>query len=319
MTDSDTPPAADPDTGEIVDAELVPATAGPATDLVVYPPPKVLGGLPYARDYMKLAQTIHSTEMVPKDFRGRPDAIMAAMMYGYELGLGPMQALSGINVIDGKPSMSAELMRALITEAGHRIILSQNSEFATVRARRSEWPPDEPTVEFTWSIEDAQRAGLVQWHERWTKTESGRNRKLTWNPYSDEPQPQWVTEDTLKRSSAWTNYTRAMLGARATSECARAIFADVLSGMSYTPEEVREFNGGVTDVQVEAPSSAPAEPAVAMATTPAPAKPAKKATAAKKAAKKAPSIRKPRSPEDGEPRPDEARSRLLPNGEVGSA
>ena len=114
-------PPADGVTGEILPA-VPPSAAGspvqPAPEIpTAFPliPPKVLGGLPYASNYMKLAKTIHNTELVPKAFKGRPDAIMAAMMYGYELGLGPMQAMNGLHVIEGKVGQDAELMRALIT------------------------------------------------------------------------------------------------------------------------------------------------------------------------------------------------------------
>ncbi len=247
-------PPADPVTGEIVPAQgPTPATTPPVSVGVI--PSKALGGLPYAAEYMRLAKTIHRTEMVPKDFQGRPDAISAAMLYGYELGLGPMQALSGINLIQGRPSLSAELMRALMIEQGHMVILNQTNEVATIRTRRKEWPSDEPTVEFSWTIEDGKRAGLVEWHEKWTKTERGGNRKLTWNPHGDDPRPEWATETNFKRSDAWANYTRAMLGARVTSECARALYPDVLAGMSYTPEEIRDF----TPTEQEAPPPTPAD------------------------------------------------------------
>lgn len=205
-------PEADPETGEIVDlpvaetsTAVVPATEAPP------PPPdysrvpaKVVGALPYASTYMRLARTIHGTELVPRALRGRADAVMAAMMMGYELGLGPMQSLNGIQVIDGKAGLSAELMRALVQQSGHLFILSQTDEAAEVKCRRRDWPEGEFAY-FRWTLKDAQRAGL------------------------------------LRQASGWSKYPRAMLAARVTSEACRATFADVLAGMSYTPEELEDI------------------------------------------------------------------------------
>ena len=50
----------------------------------------------------KLASQINGTDFVPKAFRGKPEAVMAALLTGRELGLGPMTALQRIHVIEGK-------------------------------------------------------------------------------------------------------------------------------------------------------------------------------------------------------------------------
>jgi RecT family len=207
---------ADVVTGEIVpasDREVAPPVIpAPAPDpVVIYPevPPKVVGGLPYIREYVKLANTIMLTEMVPKAFQGRYDAITAAFMRGYELGLGPMQALDSFNVIEGKVGLSAEAMRALIMQAGHLFVLSEGEGYAEVTARRKDWPADMTTV-YRYDMEDAEKAQLLR------VPQSGRK-------------------------GGWQKNPRAMLAARATSGAARAYFADVLAGMSYTPEEIRDF------------------------------------------------------------------------------
>ena len=61
------------------------------------------------------------TELVPKQYRDRPDAALGAILMGRELRLQPMQSLSMIDVIDGMPSLSAELMNAMVRKAGHSI------------------------------------------------------------------------------------------------------------------------------------------------------------------------------------------------------
>jgi len=69
----------------------------------------------------KVAQKIANTPFVPTAFRGKPESVYAAVLYGEELGLGPMQSLTQIHVIEGKPSLAPEGMRGLVLKAGHRI------------------------------------------------------------------------------------------------------------------------------------------------------------------------------------------------------
>jgi hypothetical protein len=178
----------------------------------------------------KTAQKIANTIFIPSAFRGKPESVFAAILYGSELGLGPMQALSSIHVIEGKPSMSPELMRALVARAGHRLDVKLASNDKVVLWGKRADNDSEATVE--WSMKDAQQAGLA-----------GRG--------------------------AWKTYPRAMLLARATSEICRMIFADVVAGLSYTPEEASSIAGVEwTDTPVDPVQNAPVLTAAPPTTAP---------------------------------------------------
>lgn len=148
-----------------------------------------------------LAERIYRTEFVSSALRGRPEAVVACILAGHEVGIGPLQALSKIYVVDGKPTMSAELMRALVLRAGHDLWIDENTNTrVTVAGRRA---GREFTSKVTWTTDDAKRAGLLN-------------------------------------KQNWQKYPRAMLLARATSELCRLMFADVLGGISYSVEELED-------------------------------------------------------------------------------
>jgi hypothetical protein len=167
----------------------------------------------------KLAQRLSNTEFVPASLKDRPNAVLAAILTGREMGIGPMQSLQSINVIQGKPTLAPELMRALVFRAGHRVdVLTHTDAECSLKGTRSD-TGSEATV--TWTMEDARQAQLAG-------------------------------------KGAWKTYPRAMLLARATSELCRLLFADVIAGVSYIPEEI----GGEVEAPVAAPPDEPSPPPV---------------------------------------------------------
>jgi hypothetical protein len=175
-----------------------------ASEIEVAPPrrspSRVVGGIGHLEEYLVLAERVSRTAMVPAPLRNKPDEVLAVVLFGAELGVGPMQALQGINFVAGRPSASAELLRALVLDAGHGFIVDGDDTQATAQCKRLDWTEWRST---TFTIDDAHRAGL-----------QGDN---------------------------WRKYPDAMLSARVTSKACRLFFPDVISGMSYTPEEVESF------------------------------------------------------------------------------
>lgn len=158
-----------------------------------------LAGAPFT---WKTLHAISKTEFVPNGLRGKPEAILACILTGRELGLGPMQSMQHIDVIDGKPSPSAEWMVGQVFEAGHAIaITEQTDKKCTVVGKRFRDGKVIAEMPFTFTIEMAARAGL-----------SGKTN--------------------------WKHYPEAMLYWRATAQLCRQFFPDLLHGLRYLPEEL---------------------------------------------------------------------------------
>lgn len=131
---------------------------------------------------------------------GTQQAVLATILAGRELGIGAMASLRGFFVIEGKPSMSAGLMSALVLRSGKAKYFScikSTSEVATFKTWRQ---GDPDAVEVTFTIDDAKRAQLL-----------GKGN--------------------------WTKYPADMLVSRAIARLARLVYSDVVFGL-YTPDEM---------------------------------------------------------------------------------
>jgi len=79
----------------------------------------VRGGVPSMApqsfaDAVEFAKMLARSNMVPKDYVGKPENILVALQWGAEVGLGPLQALNGISVINGRPSLWGDAALALV-------------------------------------------------------------------------------------------------------------------------------------------------------------------------------------------------------------
>jgi RecT family len=112
------------------------------------------------------AERAARSDMVPKDFKGKPDNIIIAVQMGAELGLRPMQSLINIAVINGRPSVWGDAMLALCkmhpsyVSTEETISGEGDSRVAKcVTIRRGE-----PPVVRTFSVADAKLAKL--WNKK---------------------------------------------------------------------------------------------------------------------------------------------------------
>ena len=145
-----------------------------------------------------------------------PQKAIAIMTLGRELGIGAWAALSSINVIQGKPTISPQLMLALINDSKQLedMTIRDDGDACTVTLKRRGRTPH--TAAF--SMQDAAAMGLSN-------------------------KDNWKKQPAIMRQ--W----------RAVAACARVVFPDVILGL-YTPEElganvVADELGNMTIVEVK--------------------------------------------------------------------
>lgn len=154
---------------------------------------------------LTFSQYLADSDLVPKDFKGKPGNCLIAMQWGSELGLKPLQALQNLAIINGRPSLWGDAVIALVRGSPlcEWVIETDDGNVATCRVKRR----GEPEQARTFSMEDAHAAGL--------KSKQG----------------------------PWSQYPKRMRQMRARAFALRDVFPDVLRGLPVA-EEVMDTPAG---------------------------------------------------------------------------
>lgn len=169
---------------------------------------------------MMVFQTMAKSAVDSKMYKGigEQSGVMMIMLAARELGIPPCQALNGgLNIIQGKVEISARMMSALVRKAGHQITIKESSDdLCVLVGKRSD---SGEVQESSFSLADAQRAGLV------------------------------------KPGGGWQKFPRDMCFARALSRLARQLFSDVI-GIGYVEGEIKASDAEIIipdDIMKEVP------------------------------------------------------------------
>ena len=148
----------------------------------------------------RVSERIASSSLVTPALRNKPEDVLLVLLAAHDLGIPATQALSKLHIVDGKLSMAAEMMVALVLRDGHELWGDEanDSQTATCYGRRKN---SEEVAKVVYTMEDAKLAGLEQ-------------------------------------RATWKKYPKSMLWARSVSMLCRQAFPDSVAGVSYTPDEL---------------------------------------------------------------------------------
>lgn len=154
-------------------------------------------------DLVNLATNIAPSTLLPEKLRGKPHDVLAIVMAGRELGLAPWASIRMLNIIEGKPVLTADGMVGLVRGSGkceRWEMIESTDKLATFETSRK----GEKAQRLSYTIDEAKLAGLTGKHN-------------------------------------WKTFPAAMLRARAQSALARLVYQDVLAGV-YSDDEAAEFS-----------------------------------------------------------------------------
>lgn len=151
-------------------------------------------------DLLNFCATLSKSRLIPKDFEGKQEDILVAVMKGAEIGLSPMNALESIAIINGRAMIWGDAPLALVKSSGKLQEISEKVEGSiedkTLRATCFVKAKDGHHQTHTWTYQKAEKAGLA------------------------------------KKPGPWLLYPERMLQLKARAWCLRDVFPDVLKGFA---------------------------------------------------------------------------------------
>lgn len=178
-------------------------------------------------ELMQFAKLVADSELVPKDYRGKPGNVVIAIQMGSDVGLTPMQAIQAIAVINGRATLWGDTMLAVVLASPLCKDIIEMSEADIRKAGCAKCIAQRVGREdktSTFSIDDAKTAGL------WGK------------------------------QGPWTTAPARMLKMRARAFALRDQFSDVLRGIASAEEQADIVEARVVGMQTPTPPPAAPEP-----------------------------------------------------------
>lgn len=178
-----------------------------------------------------------AADLIPRGLWGQPGPgeparpsaakIFLVLETGAMLDLHPMAAMQGIDVIEGKATISPQLMTTLIRREGHLFRIKKRGSVTagdysvTIQYARKEDP--EWISEETWDLQRAERAQLIKLER---DERSGVTKVVAYSK-GDKP-----------KALPWMLYPESLCVWRCIGVVGRENFDDVLKGIGYMPEEL---------------------------------------------------------------------------------
>lgn len=157
----------------------------------------------------EIARLLADSDFVPKEYRGKPGNVMAAMAHGAEVGLNPMQSLRSIAVINGRPSMWGDNMLGLVVSSPLCLWYDEGFVESTSDDREA----------YGWAR--TQRAGQEPREQRFSMDDA-------------------TQANLLGKAGPWKEYPKRMCMLRARGFLLRDVYPDLLGGM-VTREEAMDI------------------------------------------------------------------------------
>lgn len=147
---------------------------------------------------------------------GSREAIFAIILRGRALGMDATTALASFHIVEGRPTMHADLIVARVLASGKAEYFERTESTNTSATYVTKRKGGRHEQSETFTIDDAFAAGLVQ--------------------KGDGPDG-YVGVSKRGGATNWDKYRRVMLRHRAAAALARDVYPDVTLGL-YTPDEV---------------------------------------------------------------------------------
>jgi hypothetical protein len=188
----------------------------------------------------RLANIMCNSGMVPDAYKGNVEATFVAMQMGMEVGFSHMAALQSIAVVNGKPTIYADGVTALLQGHGKLEWIKEHYEIDGEKIDPSDLPLDIGDWPNVKAVSVLKRVGQDEPY-RGAFSVNDAIRIKRWNPEKFTP---------------WKQYPGRMLMWRARTFPARDGFSDVLKGIGIFEEvidytDVEPTGGGKYEVPVK--------------------------------------------------------------------